>query len=113
MIFNTELTFEQRLAREISAINGMALTTYQQLVLQHRSMMICVWANPNGFTPQQIFDAYGTNGAALFMKSAEMVGYIASQEDALGIPLDERYTVAMPYQYTINGDGSVTVGEPL
>ena len=113
MIFNTAPTYEQRLQAEVATINRLALTAYHQLVMQHRTMMAAFWANANGFTAQQIFDAYGTNAAAIFIKSAEMVAYIASQEDALGIPEADRYVIAMPNAYTINSDGTVTVGEPL
>lgn len=62
-----------------------------------------VWRNEN-LTPQEIFDAYGTNGYLLFQSSANTIEFIM-KEDPTFIP------TLPPYEYTINEDGTVVIGD--
>jgi hypothetical protein len=113
MIFGNTTTHQDRLAAEMRRINGLAIVTYRQLVTQHRALMEAFWANPNGFTPQEVFDKYGTNAVSIFIESSVMLTFISGREDILGIPVEQRYVVVIPFNYTINPDGTVTVGEPI
>lgn len=62
-----------------------------------------VWNNPN-VTPSQIFNELGTEGSKLFSLSSALVNLANTANP--GQPI----TLNIPYEYTINEDGSVTAG---
>ena len=62
-----------------------------------------VWKHPK-LTPQEIFDAFGTDARDLVVSS-----YGVAQ--ALNAIVPNTITEIPPYEYTINDDGTVTVGE--
>lgn len=64
-----------------------------------------VWANPS-LTPQQVFDAFGTDAAQLFV----IAGATATMLNTI---VPNTVVAAPPYNYTINSDGTVTVGAPI
>jgi hypothetical protein len=65
-----------------------------------------IWANPQGLTPQELFAEFGTEGAELFALSSAMIEMMNTFAGA------NISTVVPPqYTYTINQDGSVTIGD--
>ena len=83
----------------------LASGLYAQTVSQHTRLFQQLWKSPK-VTPQEILDEYGTDAAQLFAFSAQL------QALALGINPDYEPLVS-PYEYIINPDGTVTVGEKI
>jgi hypothetical protein len=70
---------------------------------KHMSAFRKFWYNPNA-TPQEICDKFGTNAKEVFIASKATEDYIKI--------LDETYKAPeVPYEFTINADGTVTIGE--
>ena len=65
-----------------------------------------IWNNPDA-TPQEIFTELGTEGYKLFELSSALV-QVANQANP-----SSPITLNIPYEYVINPDGSVTVGDPI
>ena len=72
-----------------------------------------IWNRQDGVTPQQMFDQAGTNAGNLFAAANASVAYFTAMAAANGQTLANYlqpadYTPPLPY--TINADGTVTVG---
>ena len=81
--------------------NNMALQTLQNVVMSNWNT---VWNNPN-FTPQQIFDQFGTDAGTLFSLGVAACTFIETIQPG---SLDTKYlSAALPY--IINSDNTVTV----
>jgi hypothetical protein len=68
--------------------------------------MNLIWSQEDDIGPKEIFDELGTEGAALFVDGAAFAGFILSKDP------DWKYPVPT-HEYTINDDGSVTIGAPI
>lgn len=66
-----------------------------------------VWKNPD-FTPQEIFDTYGSNAARIVMGSAATTEYLITQYAIAGVPYVPP-TLPVGVSLTLNQDGTVTV----
>ena len=65
------------------------------------------WRNENGFTPQQMADAWGTDVVAMFTNSTVTKNFINSVDPNL---LDVFYQ-SPPMNITVNPNGTVTLSE--
>jgi hypothetical protein len=74
----------------------------QHLDGQHRGAFNQIWNNEE-FTPQEIMDAYGTNAAKLFIDSSATQNFLA-------VVLEGYVPLVPPQPFTINQDGTVTIG---
>lgn len=86
-------------------IVGMSTAMFRRMKSEHARIFNLLWNNPKA-TPQEILDEYGTDAAALFSFSAEI--------QTMATAIDPGYVrLVSPYEFTINGDGTVTVGEKI
>jgi hypothetical protein len=85
------------IARLSTALAGM--TTARNALFRE------IWANRDGLTPQQCFDAIGVDGDTLIKASL-----LSVQITALLDPGAELKIPPAPYEYVVNADGTVTVG---
>ncbi len=76
---------------------------FQGLIGVYSDIAKRVWDNQQGLTPQEVMDALGTNAADLFQLSALLVTTVNTAKPGT---LDGE----QPYEFTINPDGTVTVG---
>jgi len=102
----TPPTTEQKQQQTVLRIQRQATHLFSQMGQTYEGIKQSVWGNQQGLTPQEVFDALGTNGAELFQLSALLVQAVnAAKPDTLD--------PAQPYEFTINEDGTVTVGDPV
>ncbi len=81
---------------------------FRSLLSSFKSSFASVWSNPN-LTPQQVMDAFGTDAAQLFVlagATVTMLNTILPGTLALADYMP-------PYSYTVNQDGTVTIGAKL
>jgi hypothetical protein len=64
-----------------------------------------VWNNPNGLTPQEVFDSLETD-------AAELVKYHDDLATAINNAEPDTILLGTPYPITLHNDGTVTVEEP-
>lgn len=64
-----------------------------------------IWHNPDDYTPQEMFDVYGTEGVLLVMRSEATKLWINSVDPDI---LPAEYQTA-PNEIQVNQDGTVTV----
>jgi len=71
----------------------------------------CVWQNPFGLTPQEVFDLYGKKAAKLLAVSVATINYLNYARAFLRNP-GEVIKSLKPAgtTLTVNPDGTVTVG---
>lgn len=101
-----ELTTEQKQERVKKQIARKSFETLQGLVGSYNDIRQMAWENRAGLTPQEVFDAIGANGAELFQLSALLVNTVnTAKPDTLDS--------SQPYEFTINPDGTVTVGDKV
>ena len=104
-IFNTtkELTQAQKLKEFISSIKQSNKVALDMLKKSHEINFNNIWNNPS-FTPQEIFDEFGTDAVQLFQVSSATQEFIKM--------CDPDYEILVPpVEFTINEDGTVTVTE--
>lgn len=76
-------------------------TFYSSVNKQHSSLFRAIWNNAN-YTPKEIIDGFGVDGAALFQLSSNLQQILAS--------VDPEYIPLRPTNaFTINEDGTVTI----
>lgn len=88
-----------------------AQKTKLQLMLQLNRSMAIVWTAPD---PQSVFDALGTDAAAVVELTEGLIAYLTATltaaNDTEGLAyLDEVVQMRLPY--TKNGDGTVTIDQ--
>ena len=78
---------------------------FRRMKQEHARIFNMLWKNPK-VTPQEILGQYGEEAAALFAFS--------SQIQAMATAIDPGFVALIPpYNYTINPNGTVTVGEKI
>lgn len=84
----------------------IARETFERNLIAYNRGMTIIWDNPHGYTPQEVFDALGTQ-AGMTVSAASMVRqqleYLRPGSTAHSVSLMEGYTLS------INDDGTVTV----
>lgn len=101
-----QLSKEEKQEITKKQIAADAYTAYNALVKAHGSIYKRVWQNNLGLTPQEVFDVLGSQGSELFRLSAILIQTVNTAK-----PGSISYT--QPYHFTINPDGTVTVGDPI
>jgi hypothetical protein len=96
-----ELTASQQAS---SQIFKMSNSVYEHMKRQHNYIWKLIWSNRNGASPQEVLDGMGTDASELFTFSIGIQGMLY-QADNTYIPMTP------PYEYVINDDGTVTVGD--
>lgn len=100
----TEPTLEQKKERVSRRIKQRSTETLFGLIGTYEELKNAVWNNPQGLTPQQVFDSLGTDASQLFSLSTVLVQTVNTVQPNTLVD-------SHPYNYTINEDGTVTVGE--
>ena len=105
-----QLTAAQSAAQGVRDMNSAGFTA---LVADFKEAFARVWLRQDGVTPQQVFDQFGTSAAVLFAGAQATLTFIESFAALNGLTLTDYlqptdYTPPLPY--TINADGTVTVG---
>jgi hypothetical protein len=96
----TTTTQEQLNLKVKSEIVNCAKRGLQMTKNLHEKSFNLIWQNED---PQAILDLFGTNAAELFYASSETEALIKKRDSAYEAP-------TVPYEYTVNEDGTVTVG---
>ncbi len=96
----------QQLAAAAQNFQARINNQYQQNAGLFAQLAAFVWAN-NYFTPQQVFDAFGTNAADLFKCAAAFEAMVAAYTGTAPAS-----PVPAGWAYTLNADGTVTVTGP-
>ena len=99
-----ELTLEEKQERVAKRIKQEATNLFTGMAGTYQTLKQIVWENPAGLTPQEVFDALGSDSAQLFQLSALLVQTVNAAQPGTLDP-------AQPYNFTINPDGTVTVGD--
>lgn len=98
-----EMTLDQKKIITKKQIEQRTFNAYKTLIETYNDLYTKVWENPMGLTPQQVFDELGTEGIELFKLSAILVETVNSAKPGT-------LSRAQPYEFTINPDGTVIVG---
>jgi len=98
-------THQQQIEMQYSQIRNMSKVLYNLMFEKHGLIFREIWNCPT-VSPQEIMDMYGTDAVLLFLFSSQIQNLLASSNPNY-VPL------APPYQYTINPDGTVTIGDPI
>lgn len=101
-----EPTLAEKQTRVSRRIKQKSTETLFGLIGTYTELMQTVWQNPAGLSPQQVFEGLGTDASQLFSLATVLVTTVNTVQP--GTLVD-----AHPYNYTINEDGTVTVGDPV
>lgn len=99
----SERTDEEKKYDTKNILNRSMQLSFTRLVYDFKSNFDQVWNNPLGLTPQQVFDSFDTSAAQLFLIASSI-------QTAINTIVPNTATQTPPYNYTINQDGTVTVG---
>jgi hypothetical protein len=95
------LTIEQKQRKAKAIINAQINGLYRQMLSTYTAAMGLVWSNADGLTSQQVFDAFGTDGAEL-IRLATLLATTVNTATPGTIP-------APTVNLQIGEDGKVTV----
>jgi hypothetical protein len=106
-LFDTEQqTDDEKLDAQIGAIKKQAVRAINRFKQNQNQIFNMIWNNYQ-FTPQQIFDKFGSSAVELFVVSK-------AAEDYQALALGDSYTpLVVPYEFVVNADGTVTVGDKI
>ena len=108
-IISTErpvLTTEQKQQQAALRVQNQATQLFRQVGQSYQQIAQTIFANQNGLTPQQVFDAIGANSVELRMLAEALVTLTnTAVPDAL--------PTEFPFELTSNQDGTITVGDPV
>lgn len=96
------LTEEKKKAISKSRIKFLVTGNIDRLIEQFNEIFNLVWDNPHGLTPQQVFDAFGTEAGDLFTVSSAIGSAILAVNPSWVPP-------TRPFPHVINQDNTVTV----
>jgi hypothetical protein len=101
-IYDIPVRTDEEKLRDIKRHIASSAFMIQQINMQHLTAFNNIWNNPD-FTPQQVLDSFGTDAARLFSDSSATQTFLAAV-------LDGYEPLTPTAAYTINNDGTVTVG---
>lgn len=94
---------EVKLANKIKAIINLNRSMLEHLITSHTTVFDIIWEHS---IPQDIFDSFGDQAVNMFKASALI------QQTIKAIKPDYKVLIP-PYRYTLNEDGTVTVGDKI
>jgi len=101
-MISIEKTHDEILKDEVLKIIESSNNISKGTDIRHKNLWNLIWNNKN-VTPQEIFDVFSTDAYKLFELSSALQTLLSR--------VIENYQFMTPkYEYTINEDGSVTVG---
>lgn len=99
---------QKQAARRLQAIYAQM---YDQMHRTFNRGMQLVWNNKQGLTPQEVFDAIGTDSDKALQLAAELKSATEKAAEIEGI--DPPGLPEIPNEITVNADGTVIVGDPI
>lgn len=105
LLGNIVINQDFKLDNLVIDIRNSSISIYNTIESELLDSFRLIWENDT-FSPQEIFDKFGSDSYELFVFSRMM------QDCLLQINPDYTY-LTPPYLYTINMDGTVTVGERI
>ena len=103
-IITKEPTTEELLTLMKNRVKNNSRRIFNNVRQQHTNIFDTIWNNPNGFSPQEVLDEFGTDAVELFTFSLS-IQTMLTQADPTYIYLNT------PNLYTLNDNGTVTVGD--
>jgi exosome complex RNA-binding protein Csl4 len=102
-VINTNPTKTDQLVAQANGYRGRLNRTYNEINRLAAEMAAFVWKNPAGFTPQQVFDAFGKDAGDLVK--------VSDAFRALILTYTGKAVTLTPSGFTavVNADGTVTV----
>lgn len=100
----TDPTKEELTNRNNARIKKIALNIYRTMQNRHESVWDMIWNNKDGLTPQEVLDSFGPDAAELFLFSSNIQTMLATAGAGYS-PVDT------PNEFTVNPDGTVTIGD--
>lgn len=94
------------LKKRVSASQNTIPDSIDALKVLYTRGMQLVWADEGDIGPAEVFESLGTDGAALFMNGMKLLQFILNEDPDWDFPKPT-------HEYTLNEDGTVTVGDPL
>lgn len=104
-IFNTEGKIVDPINELVDTIIQTNISGLNRLIRNHERNFKLIWNHPE-ITPQEIFDKFGESAIQLFQASAATQQYIQAVKP-------DYEPLVPPYNFEINEDGTVTVGEKI
>lgn len=98
------LSRAEKQVRTAQNIKALANQGFQGLFKTAKLGLVLVWENPDGLSPQEVFDSLGTDAGAYLNVARKTIALL--NEELPGTLPEET-----PKPVTINDDGTVTVGE--
>ncbi len=102
IVVNPVLTTDQKKVKVRAQMDQMLLVNLDVTKNNIINMYKTIWSNKDGLTPQQVFDLYGTNAAALRQMLLTIVG-------ALNTAAPGTFDISYIHPVTVNPDGTITV----
>lgn len=102
----TRSTKAKEASEAIKQIAVQAVAHYANSINQGFDLL---WNNPNGLSPQEVCNALGTDGVAVFAKHKATAEFLVSQVPVLATILKQ---VPDGYKISFSQDGNVTIVEP-
>ena len=103
MYTQPQKTKEELLKEKVSRIVQSANGLIDMIKAEHTMSFIALWSHEN---PQEIFDLLGSESALMFRDSHGIQTLLKT--------VDPDYELLVPpYEYTINQDGTVTIGDKI
>lgn len=100
-----EKTHEEKIRDQIIAINEHSRISAETAKANYYGAFDMLWNPPYG-TPQDICDGLGSQAYKLFENAMTWIGVIVALDPSWQYP-------PAPNEFTINHDGTVTIGEPI
>jgi len=100
-----EPTTEEKLEATEQKVKHLCKNMFEHINNNHSLIWDLVWNNKLGFTPQEVIDTFGTDAKDLFELSDGIQTLAASA-------CSDYVVKTTPNEYTVNPDGTVTIGEP-
>jgi hypothetical protein len=91
------------ITRIVENIKLSSNATSKVMLQTYKNNFTAIWKNLR-ITPQEIFDAFGTDARELFIAASGIASVINAIKP-------NTITEPVPYEYTINEDGTVKIGE--
>ena len=103
LLSSQNLTTEQKQLAVAGKIQKASSFLFRQMANTYANIYTDVWVNPD-LTPQEVFDSLGTSGAELLA----LADVLSSTVNGV---VPGTIETGYPYEYTINEDGTVTIGD--
>lgn len=100
-----EKTQEEKTKDAVRGMNSHAVASVENAKNNYRTAFNLLWDNENA-TPQEICDALGNQAYKLFENAMIWISAITKLDPTWVYP-------PAPNEFTINPDGTVTIGEPI